>query len=137
MTNKNQIYKQRRDALLKLVAQEHPGLSGPVLLFAPCQIPNHIFVQDSSFYYFSGVQDAACVMQLSATEQILYQPDYDATREKWVATAQKITQDSAAALGFDTVAVTGKKVQSIEIYPYFDFAVYQHIVDIMNAALAH
>ncbi len=132
----NEIYRQRRDALIKLVQQDHHAFTGPILLFAPCETPNHVFAQESNFFYFSGLQEPAMVMQLSDQQQIVYQPDYSALRRTWVTSHMSVAQENQVELRFDQVQTTGKQADVMHIYPYFDFATYQHIIDLITNALA-
>src|SRR3989338_1292790 len=102
-------YKKRRDALVELVRAEHHAFSGPIVLFAPTDDPNRSFVQDSSFYYFSGIVEPASVMTLTDDgQQNFYKPNYTDLRDKWVASPVKVTQDYVQAAGFDALKTTGK-----------------------------
>lgn len=129
-------YKKRREALLALVQSEHKAFQGPIILFAPCDDPNRSFVQDSSFYYFSGIVEPASVMTLTASEQIFYKPAYTDLRDQWVTSPVNVTQDYIQANGFDALQPTGKTFNSIHVYPYFDFETYHDIVALISKALA-
>ena len=76
MQNMNTIYKKRRDALIELVKAAHGNIPGPIMLFAPCDDPGRSFVQDSSFYYFSGIVEPASVIILHDLQSVFYQPNY-------------------------------------------------------------
>lgn len=127
-------YRQRRDALVALVKSNHHAFTGPIMLFAPTD-DHGIFHQDSNFYYFSGVVEPASVMLLADQEQVLYQPDYTPLRQQWVSSSVVITPEYARAIGFDDLRVTGKSVNVIHIYPYFDFNFYQSVIAYITQAL--
>jgi Xaa-Pro aminopeptidase len=129
-------YKKRRDALVALVQAEHTAFAGPIMLFAPCDDPERSFVQDSSFYYFSGIVEPASVMALSKSEQIFYKPAYTDLRDQWVTSPVKITQSHVQSVGFDALKVTGELFNSIHVYPYFDFMIYKNIISLITEALA-
>jgi Xaa-Pro aminopeptidase len=132
----DQNYKNRRDALVTLVKAEHAAFSGPIMIFAPCDNPQGVFVQDSSFYYFSGIQEPAAVMIFDHGQQNFYRPAYTAMRDAWVASPVAMNENYIQSLGFDTLQTTGQSVDAIHIYPYFDFTVYQHIIHFIEQTLA-
>lgn len=130
-------YKNRRDALVALVRAEHTAFAGPIILFAPCDDPERSFIQDSSFYYFSGIVEPASVMTLSQSEQIFYRPAYTELRDQWVTSPVKVTQAYIESVGFNALRPTGESFNSIHIYPYFDFATYKYVIDLISQALKH
>ena len=129
-------YKKRRDALVELVRVEHASFQGPILLFAPCDDPGRSFVQDSNFYYFSGIEDPASVMALTDDQQFFYRPAYTDLRDKWVASSVDITQDYVQSVGFNDLRVTGQEFKSIHVYPYFDYVTYQNVITLISDAIA-
>ncbi|MBV8661424.1 MAG: aminopeptidase P N-terminal domain-containing protein [Candidatus Dependentiae bacterium] len=129
-------YKKRRDALVELVKTEYSDFQGSIILFAPCDDPGRSFVQDSSFYYFSGIVEPASVIVLDESQQVFYRPNYTDLRDQWVASPIKITQDYIQSVGFDQLRTTGQEFNSIHIYPYFDFAIYQNIITLISQTLA-
>lgn len=135
MNKINQNYKHRRDALLALVATEHKAFTGPIILFAPCDNPAGLFVQDSNFYYFSGLQEPASVMILNDETQDFYLPNYTAMRGAWIKNDATVTEDNIQSFGFDTLKVTGKSIDAIHVYPYFDFTIYSKVIEYITAAL--
>lgn len=130
------IYKQRRDALFDIVKSKHPAFTGKIILFAPCEYPNQLFVQDSNFYYFSGILEPASVMVLHATNHVFYMPAYTDIRNQWVANLTHITENYVQSIGFDTLNFSGQPYNSIHVYPYFDFNIYQNIINLLIQTLA-
>jgi len=129
-------YRKRRDALVQLVRAEHHAFQGPIILFAPCDEPVRSFVQDSSFYYFSGIVEPAAVIVMSDQEQVFYQPHYTQLRDQWFAAPVKITENYIESVGFDALKMTGQQYNSIHVYPYFDFVTYQSVIALIADALA-
>ncbi|MGZ6251188.1 MAG: aminopeptidase P N-terminal domain-containing protein [Candidatus Chromulinivorax sp.] len=128
-------YKQRRDQLLQSVRDAHHAFNGPIILFAPTDDPQRSFVQDSSFYYFSGIVEPAAVMVLDQERQSLYMPNYTSLRQQWLATPVQITDSYVQSIGFDNLEMTGQQCNAIHIYPYFDSTLYQYIIDLISKAL--
>jgi Xaa-Pro aminopeptidase len=127
-------YKQRRNSLLQLVRDAHHAFAGPIVLFAPADDPNRSFVQDSSFYYFSGIVEPASVMVIDE-QQTFYMPNYSSMRQQWLATPVQITESYVQSVGFDGLQMTGTQCDAIHIYPYFDVMLYQHIIELITRAL--
>ncbi|MBP6869530.1 aminopeptidase P N-terminal domain-containing protein [Candidatus Babeliales bacterium] len=129
-------YRKRREALLELVKAEHAACAGTIFLFAPCDDPGRSFVQDSSFYYFSGVVEPASVMMVRSSEHVFYRPAYTDLRNQWVASPIQITENYMQTIGFDSLASTGERYDSIHVYPYFDFNLYHNIIGLLSNMLA-
>ena len=127
-------YKQRRDRLIQLVRSNYSQFSGPIILFAPCEDPGKNFVQESSFYYFSGIVEPASVMILNDVEQLFYKPKYNALREKWIASQVSLDENYIQSLGFNRMDFTGQEYTNMHIYPYFQKALYENVLQVMIAA---
>lgn len=125
-------YKNRRDLLLDLVRTQHAFHQGSIVLFSPCDDAYRSFVQESNFYYFSGIIEPASVMVISQEKQVFYRPAYTDARAQWVDSAADITQNSIQTQGFDDLQVTGKIFPSVHVYPYFDYATYENIVVLLS-----
>lgn len=125
-------YKNRRDQLVDLVKSHHASHQGSIVLFAPCEDAYRSFVQDSNFYYFSGIVEPASVMMLSDRKQAFYRPAYTDMRAKWVHSQVDVTQDYIKIQGFDELLVTGEVFSSVHVYPYFDYTVYKNIIALLS-----
>lgn len=130
------VHKKRRDALFDLVKSEHAAFTGQIVLFAPCEDPNKLFIQDSSFYYFSGVFEPASVMVLHSSDHVFYMPAYTDMRNQWVVSSIQMTEGYAQSIGFDALKFAGQSYNSIHVYPYFDFSIYQNIITLLTQTLA-
>ena len=125
-------YKNRRDLLVDLVKTQYPSDRGSIVLFAPCEDAHRSFVQDSNFYYFSGIEEPASVVLLTEKEQIFYKPAYNDVRAKWVDSKVDVTQDYLQAHGFNELRPLGQLFSAIHVYPYFDYATYENIVVLLS-----
>lgn len=121
---------KRRQALLQLIAQEHPEVSGTVFLFAPVEPEHRLFIQDSSFFYFAGISEPAVVLTFGAHEPtVLHTPDFAAMRAKWVHSVDDMNEQTKGKFGIDSLEKTGHSLSSYQIDPYFSKTEYQHIID--------
>ena len=125
-------YKNRRDQLVDLVKTQYPSERGSIVLFAPCEDSHRSFIQDSNFYYFSGVEEPASVMVLTEKEQNFYRPAYNDMRAKWVHSEIDVTQDYVQAHGFNELRPLGQLFSGIHVYPYFDYAIYENVVALLS-----
>lgn len=126
-------FNKRRLALLELIAQRYPEKKGSVLLFAPIEQDYYDFLQDSSFYYFSGVSDPANVLSWSFDEPtILYQPDFGTLRNKWIHSVDVINDDTKILYGFDALKKTGNLLSTYNVDPYFALQDYQYLIELLT-----
>lgn len=129
--------KQRRAALLELIAQIYPDKKGKVLLLAPVEMEHQTFVQDSSFYYFSGISEPATAMTFSLQEPTkLFMPDFGDLREKWVHSVDVINHDTKSLFAIDEICKLGGRVAAYQIDPYFSKSDYQMLIDDCADAMA-
>src|SRR3990167_3417854 len=128
---------QRRKALLELIAQEHPDKTGVVLLLAPIEIEHQAFLQDSSFYYFSGLSQPAMALSFAVHQPtVLYTPDFADLREKWVDSVDVINDATKPLFGIDEICKLGKRVAAYQIDPYFPESDYHFLIEYLRALVA-
>lgn len=125
--------KQRRAALLELITQAYPEKKGAVVLFAPVEQDYHDFLQDSSFYYFSGISEPAAVLTWALSEPtILYQPDFGILRDKWIHSVDVINDETKTLYGFDLLKKSGNLLATYNVDPYFSAQDYQHVIEYLT-----
>jgi len=124
-------YKNRRNQLIDLVELQYPSTPGEIILFSPCEDAYRSFVQESNFYYFSGIEEPASVMTITKDKQSFYRPAYTDMRAKWFHSKVDVTRDYIESQGFDTLNATGKECALVHIYPYFDYAVYENVITLL------
>ena len=125
--------KQRRAALLELIAQAHPDKKGSVVLFASIEQDHHDFLQESSFYYFSGISEAAAVLTCALNEPtVLYQPDFGSLRDKWIHSIDVINDDTKSLYAFDVLKKSGNLLTTYNVDPYFAAQDYQNVIEYLT-----
>lgn len=128
---------QRRTSLLELIAQAHPEKNGIVLLLAPAEMEHQSFVQDSSFYYFSGISQPAMALTFALHQPtVLHMPDFADLREKWVDSVDVINEISKPLFGFDELQKLGNRVAAYQIDPYFAESDYKNFIEFLKTLLA-
>lgn len=116
-------YKLRRESLLNRVKQSNPSMDqGVILLFADFEVCRYTFRQESSFYYFTGLNDPGLVFCIYADgREVLFVPNYKESREKWVNT--KINVDSTVE-----VKPMGDAASAYWLKPFFNKDEYTNLI---------
>lgn len=131
-------YGARRKKLLAAIQEAYPQKKGKVLLFAPIEIDSQIFLQDSSFYYFSGVSEPATVLMCdSLSGSTLFMPNFGDIREKWIHSQDVINDQTISLLGIDMLRVSGAPLIDYQIFPYFSAQDYSEIIILLQEMVAN
>ncbi len=73
------MYAERRKLLQKVLPRK-----GAIVLFADFEEEKIPFRQDSSFYYFTGLEEPGAVLVIDTVGSYLYVPQYKTSRTQWV-----------------------------------------------------
>jgi len=131
------VYKARRAELIKKVKDAHQeDAYGAILLCADFEGHDR-FVQESTFFYFTGLEEpgAVCLLDLDGSQQ-LYIPNCVKEREKWIQSPVKMEQNNASLIGFDTILELGAPCKGYQIYPFSPEETYQALLDRLQAVVA-
>ena len=121
------IYKKRRKKLLKSVHEKHHEFScGVVLLFADFENDKHLFIQESSFYYLTGVNEPGAVFCLywDGREE-LFLPEFGKKREQWVSSSLQVDQSVI-------IKKLGKPCASYSMKPFFYEPEYENLIQMLR-----
>ncbi|GMU19227.1 MAG: Xaa-Pro aminopeptidase [Candidatus Babeliales bacterium] len=130
------VYKLRVKDLLSMLAQEFPKQQGAVVLFGGLEQSCVPFAQESSFYYFTGINEPGAVAVFNVNgKSTLYVPNHGATRAVWVHTPIALTQENAKKLGFDTVTPLGQPLSGYQLYPFSDLKYYDALTADLNSLI--
>lgn len=123
------MHAARRDELLTLVRKKYPEVkSGAIVLFAGIEQDCMPFRQDSSFYYFTGIQEPAMAMIIELTgKTIFYVPQFTGDREQWVE-SEAITDEHSEQLGCDLVTALGDPCSGYQVYPFAKKETYRQLI---------
>jgi Xaa-Pro aminopeptidase len=117
------IYSDRRK---KLVEQTE----APVLLVAAFEELRYRFLQDSTFYYYTGCNEpgAACIIYPDGTAT-LYIPNYATNRAQWVPGSLLVDEKTAERISFETMKYLGQPSKGYTLESYFDPALYKNLLE--------
>ena len=126
-------YKQRRKNLYDRVIGKYQPSNPLLVLLANAEIENQRFIQDPTFYYYTGIEtQGACLIIDAQGNQKLFVPKFPESRKLWEAD-QDISLQAAQNMGFSNLDFTGKSIQGFSISFRFSMQVYQHIIEILTA----
>jgi len=128
-----QEFKDRRSKLQQLIAEQFPKNRGKIIFFAPFEGVRNKFVQDSYFYYVTGLNEPALSLVIDISgESILYGPQYGVDREQWMASSAILNNQTMAMYGFDRFEYLGEKTDSYQVHHYFKESDYSSIIELLK-----
>lgn len=77
--------KERRQKLWDLIKKNHPDAQGTLFLVGDYEHDRQLFFQDSSFFYFVGLQEPGLIFTENGVETVLYEPAYSIDRSIWLS----------------------------------------------------
>jgi Xaa-Pro aminopeptidase len=128
-----QEFKKRRNHLRELVAADYPKSQGRILFFAAFESSRNAFVQDSYFYYMTGLSEPALNLVIDlAGETTLYAPQYGVNRHEWMACADIFNDITMPMYGFDRFSFLGDPTKSYQMDPYFSRSDYRAMIELLE-----
>lgn len=123
-------YQERRVCLAKAIKKNNPNVkNGLILLFASFENPDIRFRQDSTFYYFSGIEESGVVIAIDMeAKSTLFVPNCVQERKKWMGSTLESTEKDAQHFCFEKIELLGKAIKGIQIYPHFDKDSYENLL---------
>jgi Xaa-Pro aminopeptidase len=122
-------FKQRRKNLVEQIKKNYPSHEGAVLLFAGFEHEHARFRQESSFYYFTGVQEPGIALWLELDgHATLFIPNHGTTRSKWVLSGLEVTEEKAQESGVDRIEYLGEQCDGYQLYPFFTARGHQQLI---------
>ncbi len=123
------INKLRVQDLLADIKQTHPDKKGVVLLFAGFEDDKHRFVQESSFYYLTGLHEPAVVLMIDLDgRKTLYVPNCMQERSKWVVAPLELNSAYAKKIGVDEIKLLGTTCAGYQMHPFFPETEYKELL---------
>mgnify|MGYP000851779871 CR=1 FL=1 len=124
------IYKKRRSSLIELIKAEY-GTSGLLVLFANFEQDSRSFLQESNFFYLTGINEPGTVIASNFDGKAdLYVADTGNLRSKWVAGA--VTTDMAPKLGLDAIKYLGQQITGYEQNLFITKQNYANLIDVLK-----
>ena len=130
------LFKNRRTKLVEQIKEQYPGNPhGVVLIAAGFELDRHVFRQESSFYYLTGVLEPAAVLCMHFDgREILYIPRFATPRGQWVNVGVSGPQD-AGRLEITDVRFLGKENTGYSFRPVFTAEKYENLLIDLDKAM--
>lgn len=124
-------YAVRKEQLKKMI-QDNFGtpIKGKIVLFAAFETDRHVFAQESSFYYITGIQEpgSVLVMDLDSDQSTLYIPHYATSRAAWIHNPIHEKSDQSQLFDIKKVALLGNPCPGYQFHPFFEPDHYVHFM---------
>ena len=126
-----EAYSKRRTNLINLVKDIYPKQKGLILLFSNFEDHVKKFKQESSFSYFTGINEPASVLALSLENRSeIFLPNNAELRAKWVSCIT--TKTLPKQVGIDQIVPLGKEITTLDLDPFFTEADVEHLLKKME-----
>ena len=124
------LHAARQKDLLARIKEQHPEVNvGLTLLISNFENDRYRFWQESSFYYYTGITEAATVfIQDMDGHSALYVPNCD-NRAQWVYSPIEITPKTIKKFGINELAELGEKCVGYQIFPFFKPENYSNVIE--------
>jgi Xaa-Pro aminopeptidase len=91
------------------------------------------FMQESSFYYYTGVKEAGAALEINKDgASTLYLPNYNKSRAQWVSEMLVPGEETAKRFGFTACEPLGELCENHFIHPYLDKSIYANLLDSLD-----
>ena len=137
------LFKERRSRFIQSLKNEHHLVQkGCVILYGGFEQDLHLFRQESSLYYLTGLTEPGVVIMLyfDGREEV-YIANAGKEREKWVNVELQINENdggkSAKKIGATTIKYLGKQINGYSIGSFFHKDEYETLIsDLYNVVEA-
>lgn len=131
---KTELFQKRRQILLKKINQKHK-VDGILLLFADFENDTHAFVQESSFYYLTGINEPAVALVATEQNTTLFVPNCVQERAKWALSPVLLEHNNASKVGVDGIEPLGEAPRGFQLHPFSDQKHYANLVNVIKNGL--
>jgi len=129
------LFKSRRQKLLRSIMDEHKTDKGVVLISAGFETDRYVFRQESSFYYLTGLTEPAIILCMFLDgREVLYMPRFGISRHQWMEVNLSGPED-AGRLNVDEVRFLGSPVPSYSFAPVFTKEKYENFLHDLSSQL--
>src|SRR3989339_1198189 len=105
-------YINRRKKLGSLIQEKYQVKNGNIILFANLENERTLFSQESSFFYYTGINEPGAVLIVDLNGYTtLFIPNFDGKREAWMSGC--IDLKSPQKVGVDEIKLLGDSYKGI------------------------
>jgi Xaa-Pro aminopeptidase len=130
-------YIERRAKLLKRIEQNYQEKPGVLVLFAGFEQKQFAFLQESNFYYLTGLEEPATVLVVDhAHTATLWVPQYGIARSLWTSTLVEADKAQAAQWGIQDIRHLGHPCKGYTAGPVCTASEYEHLIASLKALVS-
>ncbi len=130
-------YQERRKKLVAQVQADFSNTTGAIVLFSALERDATKFIQESSYYYFSGIVEPGTVLVINLDgTTTLFVPNTNQQRQIWVHQALEPSADLAQQLGVDSIVYLGESIKGFEFYHFFNNLECQNLLNYLVEIIA-
>ncbi len=130
------FFKSRRERLAESIKKKYADASKGIILLLGAFESKNSFRQESSFYYFTGIQEpaSALTIDLQPAKTLLYVPNFGNERQKWMSST--ILPGQSERFGFDEIRPLGEQSAGYQCHPFFSKNEYAELIAHIQQAVA-
>lgn len=130
------LYNLRRKDLVARVREKHGHKNGLIVLFAGFENDLNRFLPESSFLYFTGLDEPALALTIDMQgKTTLYVPNCLEERTKWAKHELSVDAAYAKKIGVDRIAYLGNEIRGYQMYPFFSQDQVAHFLSDVKSGL--
>jgi Xaa-Pro aminopeptidase len=125
------LYNARMRKLIEAIKKKFGAQAkGAVVLIANFESDTHQFVQESSFFYLTGIREPGVILvhDLDGVSTLCV-PQYAQDRSAWMNVACPLVQENANKLGVTTVKMMGEQCKGYSFHHFFKQAEAHHVLE--------
>jgi len=128
------IYIERREKLIKTIREKHHNKNGVVLFLADFENKKYKFRQESTFYYFTGLEEPGMALSVSLNgPTFAYLAQYSEPRNKWATSIlYGADKSSIKSWGIDEIQYLGNVCQGYSISSLCGATEYEYLLKILE-----
>jgi Xaa-Pro aminopeptidase len=132
------VYPLRLRQLVDDIKMEFPGTTaGLILLIGNFEEERHVFRQESSFYYFTGIQEPGAVALIDLDRSaFLMLPQFSGNRTHWVYQPYELSKEQVQQFGFHDIQPLGEPCDGYQSHPFFDKRDYTRLLKLLEQRIA-
>ena len=121
--------ERRKELIEKLIAKHGDGV---ILLIGDLENHHHNFLQDSTYYYFTGVDEPATFMTIAEGASRLWVPTFKTSRSQWVESEIVPNFNQAQNYEVNEICALGEPLAGYSVSINATVGGYQFLIDYLK-----
>jgi len=122
------IFIDRRKRLVEKVKELNSDKKASIFLWSDFEQGAFSFRQESTFYYFTGINEPAVALRIDDNKTTLFVPNTNGSRKKWVPGSFELSKEDVQRSGVDEIVYLGEPVTGFSLSPLFSEQEYNKLI---------